>query len=120
MLRAFVVIVLFQFTGEALARLGGLPVPGPVLGLALLTLAAGLWRSLFYEVEETAGGLLRHLALLYVPAGVGVMQYAGLLRDLALPIVGVVVLSTVVTMAVTALVFTALTGNRFDAAEGEG
>ncbi len=36
MLRAFVVIVCFQFAGEALSRLAGLPVPGPVVGGALL------------------------------------------------------------------------------------
>ncbi len=108
MLRAFVVIVCFQFTGEALARLAGLPVPGPVVGLALLVLAALAWPALGREVEEVADLLLRHLSLLFVPAGVGVLQYLDLLRREWLPLLAVVVVSTALTLAVSALAFTAM------------
>ena len=107
MLRAFVLIVLFQFAGEAAARLAAVPVPGPVLGLAFLALSAAAWPSLFRAVEGTADLLLRHLSLLFVPAGVGVLQHAGLLRREWLPLLAVLVLGTAVTLAVTALVFVA-------------
>ena len=108
MLRAFVVIVCFQFAGEALSRLAGLPVPGPVVGLALLVAAALAWPALQREVEEVADLLLRHLSLLFVPAGVGVLQYVDLLRREWLPLLAVVVLSTALTLAVSALAFTAM------------
>ncbi len=108
MLRAFVVIVCFQFAGEALSRLAGLPVPGPVVGLALLVLAALAWPALQREVEEVADLLLRHLSLLFVPAGVGVLQYLDLLRREWLPLLAVIVISTALTLAVSALAFTAM------------
>ena len=54
--------------GEALSRFAGLPVPGPVVGLALLVLSALAWPALQGEVEEVADTLLRHLSLLFVPA----------------------------------------------------
>jgi holin-like protein len=112
MLRAFVVIVCFQFAGEALSRFAGLPVPGPVVGLALLVLAALAWPPLGREVEEVADLLLRHLSLLFVPAGVGVLQYLDLLRREWLPLIAVVVLSTALTLAVSALVFAAMAARR--------
>ena len=109
MLRAFVVVVCFQFAGEALSRLIGLPVPGPVVGLALLVLAALALPGLQREVEEVADLLLRHLSLIFVPAGVGVLQYLDLLRREWLPLLAVVVISTALTLAVSALAFTAMT-----------
>jgi holin-like protein len=108
-LRAFVVVVCFQFAGEALSRLIGLPVPGPVVGLALLVLAALALPGLQREVEEVADLLLRHLSLIFVPAGVGVLQYLDLLRREWLPLLAVVVISTALTLAVSALAFTAMT-----------
>lgn len=108
MLQAFVLIVAFQFAGEALARFAGIPVPGPVLGLAMFALLAGLWPPLYDAVEETADLLLRHLSLLFVPAGVGVLQHLGLLGREALPILAVLLFSTILTLAATALTFLAL------------
>lgn len=105
MLRAFVLIVLFQFGGEAVARLTALPVPGPVLGLAFLAASAMAWPRLFETVEATADHLLRHLSLLFVPAGVGVLQHFGLLGREWLPLIGVLVFGTLITLVVTALVF---------------
>ena len=67
MLHPFVLLVLLQFVGEALARLGGVPVPGPVIGLALLMLMAVAVPWVFREVEETADTILRHLSLRTAP-----------------------------------------------------
>ena len=105
MLRPFVLLVLLQFVGEALARLGGVPVPGPVIGLALLMLMAVAVPWVFREVEETADTILRHLSLLFVPAGIGVLGHLDLLRRELLPIAAVLILSTVATLLATAVTF---------------
>lgn len=107
-------ILLCQLIGEAVARGAGLPVPGPVIGLVLcvLLLAArdriGRWRPSGRPdgaPEQTGRGLLSHLSMLFVPAGVGVIQRLDVLAGNALAIVLSVVLSTILTLAVTALVF---------------
>lgn len=78
-----------QLVGEVAARSLGLPVPGPVIGMVLLF---GLlqWRRPPHDarVLGASDALLRHLQLLFVPAGVGIVAYAGALRDDALPVAG--------------------------------
>ena len=45
------------------------------------------------------------MPLLFVPAGVGVVQYLGLLRDQGLALAAALVVSTVLTLVVTVGVF---------------
>ena len=76
-------LLLCQLAGEALARALGLPVPGPVLGLALL--------------------LLAHLGLLFVPAGVGVVMHLEVLAGDAGAIALAVLGGTLLAIGVTGL-----------------
>ena len=108
MLRAFAILLLFQCLGEGLVFLFGLPVPGPVAGMLMLLLALLAWPRLHDAVEAGATELLRHLSLLFVPAGVGVVAAASSGRGQWLAIVAAVAVSTLVTMAVTGLVLQAL------------
>ena len=105
-------LLLCQLTGEIIARGLALPVPGPVLGLVLLVLGLLAWGRgrddaavAATAVARVGGGLLGHLALLFVPAGVGVIQYGGLLRAQALALSCSLVGSTILTLVVTVLVF---------------
>ena len=93
-----------QCAGEALARVLSLPVPGPVLGLVLLFIALS-WRGIPQGVATAADGLARHLSLLFVPAGVGVISYARPLAAEWVPITVALVVSVIVTLAATALTF---------------
>jgi holin-like protein len=92
-----------QLAGEVLARVTGLPVPGPIIGLLLLFAGLALRRRPAEALDEPADGLLAHLSLLFVPAGVGVVQYLPLLADQWLPVTASVVGSAVVAIAVTGL-----------------
>jgi holin-like protein len=108
MLAAITALLLFQLAGEAIAIGFGLPVPGPVIGMALLFAALVLRRSAPAPLRETAQGLVGHLSLLFVPAGVGVMAHLSRLADEWLPIVVSLVGSTLLTIAVTAMAMRAL------------
>jgi len=104
MVRGFAVLLLFQLCGELIVRSFDLPLPGNVLGMALL-LAALLFGVVRIEwVLEAAELLLANMALLFVPVGVGVMLYFDLIAREWLPILSAMVLSTFVVMAVTGLV----------------
>lgn len=103
MIPALATLLVFQLLGEALVRTLGLPVPGPVLGLALL-LPLLAWRpAVLAQVRPTAQTLLQHLSLLFVPAGVGVMLHLNRIGEEALAIGVALVLSTGIGLAVTAL-----------------
>lgn len=115
MIQGFVVLLSCQLAGEVASRGLGLPVPGPVLGLVLLFLGLQLRaRRHPAEAEAPAGlarvsdGLLQNLALLFVPAGVGVVQHLGPLREHGAALAVALVGSTVLTLAVTAFAFTAV------------
>jgi putative effector of murein hydrolase LrgA (UPF0299 family) len=60
-------------------------------------------------VEAGANELLRHLSLLFVPAGVGIVVAASSAGGQWLAIVASVIVSTTATLAVTALVLKAMT-----------
>lgn len=109
MLNAITLLLLFQLAGEAIVLFFSLPVPGPVVGMALL-FAALAWRGgPPVTLRETTQNLLQHLSLLFVPAGVGVMLHFQRMADEWLPIIAALVASTFITIAVTALVLRALT-----------
>jgi holin-like protein len=127
MIRGFFILLAFQLVGEVAARGLALPAPGPVIGLALLVVALSLyrrWRPLDQEalaasdLGQAAGGLIAALPLLFVPAGVGVVQYLGLLREQGLALAVALVVSTVATLLATVGVFLLVkrvTGTKADA-----
>lgn len=102
-------LLLAQSAGEALVRLAGAPLPGPVLGL-LLMLAALRWAAVQRHVGAAADVLLAHLSLLFVPVGVGVMTHFALISQYGARMLLVIVVATWAGMAVTALVLRAMLG----------
>jgi holin-like protein len=79
------------------------PIPGPVVGMALLLLALVLRPATLQAIKPTTQTLLQHLSLLFVPAGVGVMLHLERLGDEALAIGVALVVSTLVGLASAAL-----------------
>ena len=76
MITGFIVLLGCQLIGEFAVRALGVPIPGPVVGMVLLFVVLVIRKP-----ERTAGvvraadGLLRHLQLLFIPAGAGIVAY---------------------------------------------
>lgn len=119
MLAALTTLLVYQLIGEVLSRALTLPIPGPVIGMALL-FATLAWReSVAERLRETAHTLLQHLSLLFVPAGVGVMLHFRRVGDEWLPLLASLFASTVLAIAVSALVLHLLARRRATASDGE-
>ncbi len=101
MLSAISLILAFQVIGELISRFTGIPVPVPVIGMMLMLFAFFLKDDLIDRIRPTAGTLLSNLSLLFVPAGVGIIQYGDLFIEEGLGIAAVLVLSTLIAMLVT-------------------
>ena len=101
-------LLIFQLIGEALNKALQLPVPGPVLGLILLLFALRILPPLRLQIGQSADAILAHLSLLFIPAGVGVILYFRELLANGWALVAVLLISTWVGLAVTALVAQAL------------
>jgi putative effector of murein hydrolase LrgA (UPF0299 family) len=108
MLPAITLLLVYQTIGEILAHTLDLPVPGPVIGMLLLLLTLAVRGGTPDNLRDTASTLLTHFSLLFVPAGVGVMVHLGRLRSEALPIAVSLVVSTALTVAVSAWVLNRL------------
>lgn len=126
MIASFSLILLCQLGGEILVRALGVPVPGPVVGfvaLLILLLARDRWSILALgplqpgAVEGASRSLLGHLSLLFVPAGVGVIQKLDLIAAHGVAIFVALALSVVITLLVT--VGTFLIVGRLFAASGD-
>ena len=106
------VLLICQFLGELLARGMMLPVPGPVFGMVILLVGLMVRGKVPDSLRLTGEGLLRYLTLLFVPAGVGLMVHGALIgRDLW-PILITLVVSTALTLGVTAWVLDRLNRRR--------
>ncbi|HUU73743.1 MAG TPA: CidA/LrgA family protein [Burkholderiales bacterium] len=103
MLNAIAVLLVCQLLGEISSQLLAIPVPGPVIGMVVLILILRTVPTAADALSETSNGILRHLSLLFVPAGVGVMLHAATVKQQWLAIMVSVVLGTALTLAVTAL-----------------
>ena len=117
MIPALATILTFQLAGEVISRALGLPLPGPVLGMVGLAIAFVLVPKLAEMVRPTAQGLLSHLSLLFVPAGVGVVAHVSLLSEQGPQLAVTLAVSTVLAIAVGAGVFVGvarLVGSRDD------
>ncbi|WP_141015349.1 CidA/LrgA family protein [Nocardioides sambongensis] len=118
MIRGLTYLIGFQVVGELVVRIADVPVPGAVVGM-LLCFA---WLRRTRAGDDTAlvragSGLLRHLQLLFVPAGVGIVAYLSTLRADALPISVALVgswLLGLVAVAWTAIGLERLTGAPHD------
>ncbi len=108
MIAPLATLLAFQLAGEALAYGFKLPIPGPVIGMALLLAALALRPALLDALRPASTALLQHLSLLFVPAGVGVMVHGRRLADEGVAIVVALVLSAVLALAATALTVQAL------------
>lgn len=111
MIAALCILLACQLAGEALRDALHLPAPGPVIGMLLLAAGlatadrlpkAGRLPSLARQVNKASDTLVRHMGLLFVPAGVGIIVEAPRMQAEWLPLVAGVVGSTVIGLMVTA------------------
>ncbi|NCC31365.1 MAG: CidA/LrgA family protein [Chloroflexia bacterium] len=103
MINALLSLLVFQLLGEVLVRAIGVPIPGPVVGMLLLFGALKLRGQVPDTLHKVSEALLNHLSLLFVPAGVGVMVHLNLLRTGWWQLLVTVIVSTLITLVVTAI-----------------
>lgn len=113
MITALALILAGQLFGEMIAYVTGAPIPGPVIGMALMVGLLGL-RQKYPLLGKPAGagalekmghGLLANLSLLFVPAGVGIVQRLDLISHHVFALATALILSTALSLLVGVYVF---------------
>ena len=103
MIPAIATLFVFQLIGEIAVQALGLPLPGPLAGMLLLFAALLLYGRVPDALSRTAGTLLQHMMLLFIPAVTGVMMHFGRVASQWLPFLAACIAGAAVTLAVSAL-----------------
>ena len=103
-LRQLLIILIFSFAGEVLHYLVPIQIPASIYGLVLLFI--GLMTGLIQlsQVQETAKFLIEIMPMMFIPAGVGLLDSWGVLKPILVPVILILVVSTVLVMGVSGLV----------------
>ncbi|MDI2593842.1 CidA/LrgA family protein [Pseudomonas sp. 681] len=102
LLTELVVILAIYLLGCQLSTWLAWPIPGGVIGMALLLLAFALGLVKPAALQMGAGLLMAEMLLFFIPALMSLLDYGGLLRADGWRILLVIGVSTLMVMLVTA------------------
>ena len=120
MLNAIFIIFLFQLIGELIQKVLELNIPGPVIGLILLLTVLLLSNKYDRKLVQdqkinliiSAENLVKYIPLFFLPVGVGVVMHLSFLVDNLVKVLLIIVLGTLMTLALTALLMEKLLKNK--------
>lgn len=100
-LRQLLIILIFSFIGEILHSLIPIQVPASIYGLVLLFIALLTGLIQLPQVKEAAKYLIEIMPLMFIPAGVGLLESWGNLKSILVPVLLLLVASTILVMGVS-------------------
>lgn len=100
----FFIIIVISFVGEMLNRFIPLPIPASIYGIVILFLALKMKWLKESQISEVCSFLIAIMPVLFIPAAVGLIESWNVISENLVKYVLILVISTVVVMAVSALV----------------
>ena len=100
----FMIILMFSLVGEIISTVFKLPVPGSIIGLILLFIALELKLVRLRHIYTVGQFLLNNMTILFLPAGVGIMQYFNVIIPNILPILIITVGALILNLLTIAFV----------------
>ena len=100
----FMLICLFAVIGEALSTFFKLPIPGSIIGLIILFLALQFKWLRVRHVNMVGNFLLANMTILFLPAGVGIMERWNAISANIVPIILIIMGALVLNIVVIAVV----------------
>lgn len=109
LLREFLIILIICFIGEILNKFVHIPIPGSIIGMILLFVLLLTGVIKIHMIENISKFLIDHLAFFYIPAGVGLLAYIGVISKNLIPILVICLITTILVMVVTGLTIQLIT-----------
>lgn len=103
-LAQLLIILGFTFAGEALNRLIPLPIPAAVYGLVLLFLGLSTGLVKVEKIKTVSNWLIGIMGIFFVAPVVNLLDSWAAIKDALLPVLVIVVLSTVAVFAAAGIV----------------
>ena len=102
-LKQWILILFVYFLGEVVSKGLSLPIPGNIMGMIFLFIFLVTGIIKLEKIENAAKSILDNLAFLFIPAGVGLMNYFGIISNYVAQILFIVVITTFIVMSCTGL-----------------
>ena len=100
-IKQFTIILAITFIGEGLNHWIPLPIPGSIYGMILLYVSLYFGMIKLSWIKETGKFLIDIMPMMFIPAGVGLMDSWGILQPVWVPFFVITCISTVAVMAVS-------------------
>ncbi|MFV9997125.1 MAG: CidA/LrgA family protein [Arsenophonus endosymbiont of Dermacentor nuttalli] len=101
-LRAFLLIYLCLIIGNLISALLPFSLPGSIVGMLILFILLTLQIIPAHWIQPGCHLLLKNMTLLFIPIGVGIMNYYDQLSQQIIPILLSCIISTLIIMIIVA------------------
>ena len=116
--KQFLIIISISFVGEVIHHFIPLPIPASIYGMVLLFLLLEFKLIKPAQIQETCNLLIQAMPVMFIPAGVGLLEKWGYVSNIWLPLLVTLAISTIIVMAVSGWV-TQLVNRRFGSGKGK-
>ena len=100
-IRQFVIILFISFIGEALKYVLPLPIPASIYGLVLMFVLLETKVLKVEAVQDAGKFLIEIMPMMFIQAGVGLLNAWDTLKPVLIPIIVILFVSTIVVMGVS-------------------
>ena len=100
-MKQFLLILIITFLGEVLKKMLPFPIPASIYGLLLLFGALEFHVISLDAVRDVGKFLIEIMPLMFIPAAVGLIDSWEALKPICIPVIVILVVSTVIVMAVS-------------------
>lgn len=101
LLREVFLIFGISYLGDCLQKIFDLPLPGSLIGMMILLLCLKMRLIRLYQIEIISDFLLGHLPFFFIPAGVSLLSYLGMIQNIWFALLMICVLTTFLTMGIS-------------------
>ncbi len=102
MIEGLIKLLAFQVAGEAIVHALAIPIPGAVVGMALLFIYLVVRGREDAALDTFTAGFLRHLSLFFIPAAVGIVAHLDRIAQEWVAIAVALIVSTAASVVATA------------------
>ena len=100
-IRQFVIILFVSFIGEVLKYVLPLPIPASIYGLVLMFILLETKVLKVEAVQDAGKFLIEIMPMMFIPAGVGLLNAWDKLKPVLVPVIVIMFVSTIVVMGVS-------------------
>lgn len=101
--KQFLIILAISLIGELLKYVLPLPIPASIYGMVILFICLKTGLVKLEDVRDAGKFLIEIMPVMFIPAGVGLMESWGIMQPVLVPVCIITVVTIITVMAVTGL-----------------